>query len=134
MRVLYLALRLSHFVNVTYLRREQSTNKSLIRLICGHKTDPKYVLTTYTRSHAGLLISESMTLRSSVTETSRTKHCSIARLLTVWLSVPLCVTAWGEGFVTLGTLQTGRMPVFTHRRLLLREVDLFLTSWTLRHL
>merc|ERR1719341_183672 len=43
----------------------------------------------------------------------------------------LCVLANIEGFVALGTSEAGRMPVFTKRRLLFSEVDLFTTLWAL---
>merc|ERR1719239_1620938 len=39
----------------------------------------------------------------------------------------LCVLSNIEGFVALGTSEAGRMPVFTKRRLLFSEVDLFTT-------
>jgi len=60
-------------------------------------------------------------------KTFRSKQLCVARLGAVWTAIMLCVLANIEGFVALGTSEAGRMPVFTKRRLLFSEVDLFTT-------
>jgi len=45
----------------------------------------------------------------------------------------LRVTSRGERLVAFGALQTSGVPILSHRRLLLREIDFFLTARTLWH-
>jgi hypothetical protein len=68
-----------------------------------------------------------------VTKSSGSKESGVARLVAVRITIVLGVLSRSQGLVTFLTFQTLWMPIFTERRLLLGEVDFFLTTRTLRH-
>lgn len=74
-----------------------------------------------------------MALGSAVPETSRAEQRGVARFVTVRVALMLGVLSWRQDLVTLLTFQTHGVPVFAKRRLLLGEVDFFLTARTLGH-
>jgi len=79
------------------------------------------------------LISERVALGSSMAETSRAKESGVARLVAIRLALVLSVVSWSQCLAALGALETSGVPVLSHRRLLLREIDFLLASRTLRH-
>jgi len=66
-------------------------------------------------------------------ETSRAKESGVARLVAIRLALVLSVVSWSQCLAALGALETSGVPVLSHRRLLLREIDFLLASRTLRH-
>lgn len=74
-----------------------------------------------------------MALGSAVPEASRAEQRGVARFVAVWVALVLGMLSWRQNLVTLLTFQAHGVPVFAKRRLLLGEVDFFLTARTLRH-
>jgi len=76
---------------------------------------------------------ESVTFSSAMAVSAWSKHGSIAGLLAVRLTIVLSMLAWSQCFAAFSAFQAGSVPIFSHRRLLLSEVDFFVTPRTLRH-